>query len=185
MFFHSVNGRVLGLLAVAALSFPCSRLDAADASVRTKPAEVAIKYKSAGLADFRLADYGTELLKCSALAAMHTWIGDNIGQDAGSEIRRAIGEDYWLEISKEYLALATEADGKSDLSAEFSTQIKGLTVEWRRLNETHVTAGDWDGWYDLVDRCEAWRPKNTIRSFHGNGRKSVAAQGQAPKVVGG
>lgn len=185
MFFHLLNGRVFGLLAVSALIFHCSGLDAADASVSSKPAEVAIKYKSEGLTEFRLVDYEEELIECSALAAMHTWIGDNIGQDEGSEVRKVIGEEYWLEISREYLSLAREAGGNSDLPQEFRKKIKGLTVEWRRLTEMPVNSGEWAGWYGLVDRCEGWRAEKTGRSFYNKGRKSMAAQNSAPKVAVG
>lgn len=185
MFFHLLNGRVFGLLAFSALIFHCSALNAADASVSSNAAEVAIKYKSGGLTEFHLVDYEEELIECSALAAMHTWIGDNIGQDAGAEVRKVIGEDYWLEISREYLSLAREAGGSSDLSQEFRKKIKGLTTEWRRLTEMPVNTGEWAGWYGLVDRCESWRPEKTRRSFYNKGRESMAAQNSAPKVTVG
>ena len=185
MFFHLLNGRVFGFLVFSALVFHCSGLEAAGASKSAKPAEVAVKYKSEGLTEFHLVDYEEELIECSALAAMHTWIGDNIGQDAGSEVRKAIGEDYWLEISRAYLSLAREAGGSSDLSLEFRKKIKGLTIEWRRLTEVPVNAGEWAGWYALVDRCESWRADKARRPFYNKGREPMAAQNSAPNVAVG
>jgi len=184
MYFHSFTGRVSGLLIFAFLSLQCHGAGATGVSHSSKSAEVAIKYKSAGLAEFRLADYEGELVECSALAAIHMWIGDNIGQDAGSEVRRSISEDYWLDVSKDYLSLAKEASGREDLSQEFRKEVKGLTVEWRRLTETDAAASEWAGWYDLVDRCETWRPKKTRHSYYTRGRESVAGRPQTQAIVG-
>lgn len=189
MYFQLLCGRVPGLLVVVVLSAYCSRLDAASASASSMPsaspkdAEVAIKYKVQGLGKFRLADYAEELLECSALSAIHMWIGDNIGEDAGSEIRKAIDSDYWLEISKEYLSLAKEASGKADLSLEVRARIKGLATEWRRLNETSLGSGEWVGWYDLIDRCDTWRPEITTRSYYNRGRKPATDQNQISEVA--
>jgi hypothetical protein len=184
MYFRSFKGRVSGLLLFIFLSLQCHGAGATSVSASSKSAEVAIKYKSAGLAEFRLADYEGELVECSALAAIHMWIGDNIGQDAGSEVRRSISEDYWLEISKDYLSLAKEASGRDDLSAEFRKEVKGLTVEWRRLTESDTSASEWANWYDLVDRCETWRPKNARRSYYTRGRESIAGRPQTQAIVG-
>jgi len=184
MLFQLRHGRLPGLLSIAFLALHFSGLDAATAAASSIKNEVAVKYKSERTKEFRLADYQDELLDCSALAAMHMWIGDNIGQDAGSEVRRVLGEDYWLSISKEYMSLARQAAGKSNLSSAFRTHIRRLTDEWRRLTETQVSANEWSGWYDLVDRCETWRPEKPKRSFNVNGRKSIAAGNEGPKVAG-
>lgn len=183
MAFQSFTGRVLGFSAVFLLSFHAAALHAAGSSASSRHAEVAIKYKKANLAEFRLADFEGELLQCSALAALHTWIGDNIGTDEGSEVRKALNEDYWLDISREYYSLAREASGDADLSQEIRAEIKSLTGEWRRLTETEVGASDWNVWYDLVDRCDTWRPETTTRSYYNKGRETLAEQVRAPEVA--
>jgi hypothetical protein len=184
MFFQSFTGRALGLSMCAFLSAYCPGLNAAGSSSSAR-AEVGIKYKAADLPAFHLADFQEELLECSALAAIHMWIGDNIGTDPGSEVRKALDEDYWLEISKEYLSLAKQASGNADLSEEVSAEIKGLTVEWQRLTETNVSDTEWAGWYKLVDQCDTWRPEKTSRAYYSKGRDAIAAQGQAPNVAMG
>lgn len=188
MFFHVFTGRVLGFFACVVLPFYCPLLGAAGASTslkhaEAKNAEVAMKYKAEGLAEFRLANYQEELLECSALSAIHMWVGDNIGEDSGSEIRKTISEDYWLDISKDFLALAKEASGKEDLSQEVRVQIKGLAAEWRRLSEAEVSADEWVGWYDLIDRCDEWRPEKTARSYYSKGRETIADQNPGAKVA--
>ena len=184
MFFHSFTGRVLGLLSCCVvLSLHCERLLAADIAASPKYAEVATKYKAQGLTDFHLADYKDELLECSALAAVHTMIGDNIGEDEGSEARRALASDYWIEVSHDYLSLAEEASGAENLVQEVGIQIRGLFAEWRRLTETEVTADDWVGWYKLTDQCDTWRPAKPTHSYYSRGREPIAAENHATKVA--
>ena len=168
MCFRSFNGRAFGFSVCVVLSFFCSQLSAGSASSSQLP-EVEIEYKAKGLTEFHLADYKQELLQCSALAAIHMWIGDNIGPDSGAEVRRTIYEKYWLEISREYLSLAKKASGNPDLSQEIRTEIRNLTGEWRRLTETKVNAEDWAGWYELVGRCDSWRPEKATRAYFSNG----------------
>jgi len=168
MFFRASTSRAFGVSVCVVVCFCCSQLYAGTQS-SSRHSEVEIQYKAKGLTEFHLADYKDELLQCSALAAIHMWISDNIGADSGAEVRRAIYEDYWLEISNEYLSLAKKASGKPDLSQEVRTEIRNLTGEWRRLTETKVSAEDWRGWYDLVGRCDAWRPEKTARAYFSNG----------------
>ena len=183
MLFHSRGSRVFCLSAAFLISIYASQLAAAGAAGSSRRDEVAIKYKSAAVPGFNLAEYETELLQCSALAAIHTWIGDNIGSDEGSEVRKTLAEDYWLDVSREYFSLAKKASGDDDLSEEIRAEIKSLTGEWRRLTETEVAPADWDGWYDLVDRCDTWRPEKAARSWYNNGRDAVAGNTGASDVA--
>ncbi len=177
MFFQSFIGRALGLVICCAVLF------AANVSASSKHAEVAVKYKAEGLAEFQLAEYKDELLECSALAAVHTMIGDNIGEDAGSEARMTLASDYWIEVSHDYLSLAEEASGAENLVQEVGIQIRGLFAEWRRLTETQVTADDWGGWYELTDQCDTWRPAKPAHAYYSRGRKSTATENHASKVA--
>lgn len=184
MFFQLFTGRVLGLVSCCLfLSLACDRLCAADVSAAPKYAEVASKYKAEGLADFHLAEYKDELLECSALAAVHTLIGDNIGEDAGSEVRKTLGKDYWMEVSHDYLSLAEDASGAENLVHEVGIQIRGLFAQWRRLTETEVTADDWGGWYQLTDRCDTWRPAKPTRPYYTRGRAPTTGESLATKVA--
>jgi hypothetical protein len=184
MFFYSFTGRVLGFVSCCVvLSLDCGGLLAADDSASPKYAEVAIKYKAEGLAGFRLAEYKDELLECSALAAVHTLIGDNIGEDEGSEVRKTLDKDYWIEVSHDYLSLAQEASGTENLVPEVGIQIRGLFAQWRRLTETEVTAEDWVGWYELTDQCDTWRPAKPTHSYYSKGRESIANKNPTSKVA--
>ncbi|MSQ99152.1 MAG: hypothetical protein EXR85_07670 [Xanthomonadales bacterium] len=177
MYFQSFIGRALGL------GICCAVLFAANASASSKYAEVAVKYKAKGLAEFQLAEYKDELLECSALAAVHTMIGDNIGEDEGSEARIALASDYWIEVSHDYLSLAEEASGAKNLVQEVGIQIRGLFAEWRRLTETQVTADDWGGWYKLTDQCDTWRPAKPTHAYYTRGREPTASESPAAKVA--
>ena len=184
MFFHGFTGRVLGLVTCCVvLSLYCGHLLAADLSASSEPAEVAIKYKAEGLPEFQLVDYEFELLECSALAAVHSLIDDNIGDDSGSEVRTALTKNYWIDVSHDYLSLAQEAGGEADLYQEVGIQMRGLVAKWHRLTETEVSADDWTGWYELTDRCDTWRPAKPAHSYYGNGREPIANQGQPTKVA--
>ena len=174
MVFHSWLGRMVGLSAVLLFAFHTIEAAAAGVAGTSRRDEVGIKYKSAAVTEFQLSDYESELLQCSALAAIHTWIGDNIGTDAGSEVRKTLNEDYWLDVSREYFSLAKKAAGDEDLSEEIRAEIKSLTGEWRRLTETGVGPSEWAGWYDLIDRCDTWRPEKASRSYYDHDRHASA-----------
>jgi hypothetical protein len=184
MFFHFFTRRVLGIVSCCLfLSLTCDRLRAADGSAAPRYAEVGTQYKAQRVAEFHLAQYTDELLECSALAAVHTLIGDNIGEDAGSEVRKTLGNDYWIEVSHDYLALAEDASGAENLVQEVGIQIRGLFSQWRRLTETEVTADDWGGWYQLTDRCDTWRPAKPTRPYYNRGRAPIAGASPATKVA--
>jgi hypothetical protein len=184
VFFQLFTGRVLGLVSCCLfLSLACDCLCAADVSAAPKYAEVGIQYKAQRVVEFQLAQYTDELLECSALAAVHTLIGDNIGEDEGSEVRRTLGKDYWIEVSHGYMSLAEEATGSENLVQEVGIQMRGLFAEWRRLTETEVTADDWGRWYQLTDRCDTWRPEKPTRSYYTRGREPTASGSPASKVA--
>jgi len=177
MFFQPFIGRVHGLAVCCAVLF------ATTVSASPHAAEVAVKYKAKGAAEFQLADYKDELLECSALAAVHTMIGDNIGDDEGSEARMALTLDYWIDVSHEYLALAEEASGTENLVPEVGIQIRGLFAEWRRLTESPVNADEWGSWYKLTDQCDTWRPAKPAHAYYGRGRESIVSENHASKVA--
>jgi hypothetical protein len=184
MFFQLFTGRVLGLVSCCLfLSLGCDRLCAADVSAAPKYAEVGTRYKAQRVEEFQLAQYTDELLECSALAAVHTLISDNIGEDAGSEVRKTLGNDYWIEVSHDYLALAEDASGAENLVQEVGIQIRGLFAQWRRLTETEASADDWGGWYQLTDRCDTWRPAKPTRPYYTRGRAPTASESPAAKVA--
>jgi len=143
MFFHGFTGRVLGLVTCCVvLSLHCDRLLAADVSASPESAEVATKYKAERLAEFHLADYEFELLECSALAAVHSLIDDNLGEDEGREVRNALAKKYWIDVSHDYLSLAREASGEADLYQEVGIQMRGLVAKctaWRRPKSAPTT----------------------------------------------
>ena len=176
MEFISITGRVLGsALLTFALSF--SPIPVAAASGNS---EVSVENKRDDSPNFSLSDYEQDLLQCSALSAIHMWIEDSIGFDEGSEVRKAIGEDYWLKVSKEYLSLAEQASGGDDLSEEVGVEIRSLAAEWRRLTETEVSDSEWISWNNLIDNCESWRSDRTARSFN---RKDLEPVKEKPRVV--
>lgn len=183
MFNQGSVSRVLGVLALVSIMLNCPAVLAARDSSAPEYGEVAVEYKTAGLAEFNLADYEDELLQCSALSAIHMWLGDNIGDDSGSEVRRALDEDYWLEVSRSYLSLAEKASGGADLTREVGLEIKAVTAEWRRLTESGVSPEDWAGWYNLVDRCETWRPAQASRSYYTRGRELAANRKAGPALA--
>ncbi len=175
MFYQRISGRVLGLITISVLSFLGTWLNANPAFAASKQDEVAVEHKTQGLTDFRLADYQAELLQCSALSAIHMWIGDNLGDDEGAQVRKTLDEDYWLETSKDYIALAEQAAGNPDLTEQFGLEVRSLAAEWRHLTEDQVAVGDWQKWYELIDRCDSWRPNPPARSYFNNGRSSATA----------
>ena len=185
MFIQSRVSRVLGVLAIVAASVHCSSLLAAGKSTPAGQGEVSVEYKTDDPANFQLAEYEEELLECSALSAIHMWVGDNIGDDSGSEVRRALAEDYWLEVSRSYLSLAEKASGGADLTSEVGAEIKAVTAEWRRLTESDAGPEAWAEWYSLVDRCETWRPEQVSRSYYTRGRELAANSKSAPVLAAG
>ena len=138
--------------------------------------EVAPIYKANRVAELNLVSYEDELIDCSALAGIHSWIGDNL-DDAGAEVRKALNGKYWIDVSKAYLALAQQAAGVPDLSKEMGVRMRALAVEYRDLTESptdsQVEAANWDHWYDLIDRCDSWRPESPSQAFFNNGRSTA------------
>lgn len=133
-------------------------------------AEVAPVYKANRVAEFNLPAYEDELIDCSALAGIHSWIGDDLS-NSGAEVRKTLNNDYWMGVSKAYLALAKQASGDPDLSKEIGARMRVLAAEFRDLSESPVGAANWSGWYDLVDRCDSWRTDSPTRTFYTNGRE--------------
>jgi hypothetical protein len=181
MLFHKFNGRVLGLVFCGFLLLQGSQLEAGGKSGNS---EVSSKYKTAGVDNFRLADYQDELLQCTALATIQMWVGDDLGNDAGALVRQSISENYWLETGNAYLSLAKQANGNHDLSQEVRVQMKSLTAEWHRLTENEVSGEDWTAWNKLIDRCESWRSNRSAHSFYSQGRNSATGQNAAPVGAG-
>ncbi len=171
---HPISGR-LACAAVGCfiLSLAVEPLFDAGAWAAPKTGEVATKYKAGRSAGFRLEDYRDELIECSALAAIHTWMGDSIGDDEGHAVRQAIARDYWIEVSNAYLTLAESAASAPDLSREVGARMRTLAAEWRSLTESTGSA-DWTAWYNRVDRCDAWRPERPAHSFYSKGKPSPA-----------
>jgi len=184
MFFHSIAGRAFGLFTCCVvLSLCCDRELVAGVSKSSTSADVATKYKAQGSAEFRLTEHKDELLECSALAVVQTLIGDNLGDDAGSQVRDALARDYWIEVSHGYLALAEEASGDKDLIREVGIQIRGLVAEWQRLTETEVTDDDWGHWHKLSDLCDTWRPAKPEHAYFSKAKISVANQTPTTKMA--
>jgi len=185
MIYQGISGRVLGLVSLS-LAFGLGSLVATDPLfAASKKDEVAVEHKTRDLAEFQLADYQQELLQCSALSAIHMWIGDNLGDDEGAQVRKTLDEDYWLETSKEYLALANLAAGEADLTAEVGQEIRNLAAEWRHLNEAQAAPEEWQEWYALIDRCDSWRPDPPSRSYFNNGHQSAAAGAKPVDLASG
>lgn len=184
MLLHSGTGRAFGLASCfVILSFTTASALAGDASASPGSEQVAAQFKAERMPGFLLADYAGELVDCSALAAIHTWMGDAIGEDEGFAVRQAIASDYWIEVSNGYLSLAQQSSGAADLQPVVGARMRELAADWRHLTESATGAGDWAAWYDLIDRCDAWRPEKPKHSFNGNGRKAVDQQGGKPRVA--
>jgi hypothetical protein len=144
--------------------------------------EVSPKYKSRQVGNLHLGAYKDELVECSALAGIHTWLDDNLGDVSGAEVRRKLAGDYWVETSKAYLDLAEQASGTPDLSKEMGKQMRELAVQYRTLTETPEGTADWTGWYDLIDRCDSWRVEKPAQAFFNNGRNSAVQAKQTAEV---
>jgi len=186
MIFQAREGRVPGrksilvlLLGIGGLTTTVNALASPDS------AEVSVQYKveRSGLAD--LSSYEDELPECSALAGIHTWIGDNLGDDSGAEVRKSLNNDYWIKVSKGYLALAQQATGKPDLFPEVGVRMKALAAQYRDLTAAQAGASAWLDWYQLIDRCDSWRPNPPSHAFYNNGRQTKAIERQASEVAMG
>ena len=174
MIYQRISSRILGLITFTAVAFGSTLLHSGLTFAASKRAEVAVEHKQDDRADFQLAEYRTELLQCSALSAIHMWIGDNLAEE-GAQVRQQLDEEYWLKTSKDYLALANQASGEADLTEEVGAEIKILTAEWRHLTEEQNTADEWQEWLALTERCDSWRPDPPRRQYIENFRKSTAA----------
>ncbi len=182
MFLRIFNGRARArdryflILLAAGILFP-----AMCPAASTRSAEVASVYKAQHLDRLQLAVYQDELLECSALAAIHMWIGDNLGNDSGAEVRKKLNNDYWINVSKSYLSLAEQASGGSDLNPELGSQMKRMAAEYRDLTESQAEPEAWASWYDRIDRCDTWRPDRPAHAFYNNGRRPDVESGKSPK----
>lgn len=188
MFLQSLNGRIPGCIRYSlALLIAGTLTPALCSAASTRSAEVASAYKAEHVDGFQLASYQDELLECSALAAIHMWIGDNLGDDSGAEVRKKLNDDYWINVSKGYLALAEEADAKNDtevdLSQEVGVQMRALSAKFRELTESRAEPDRWASWYDRIDRCDTWRPDRPAHAFYNNGRKPIIEPEPSPKVI--
>lgn len=182
MIYQSISSRVLGLVTFTAVAFGCTLLHTGLAFAASKQAEVAVEHKQDGQVDFQLAEFRTELLQCSALSAIHMWIGDSLAEQ-GAQVRQQLDEEYWLKTSKDYLALANQASGESDLTEEVGAEIKLLTAEWRHLTEDQATVDEWQEWTALTERCDTWRSDPPKRSYLNSGGHSSAASTSSQKSV--
>lgn len=182
MFYQGVSGRFLGLFVIASLSVSGALLLIGTAYAGSSQAEVAVEHKQEDLANFQLAEFRTELLQCSALSAIHMWIGDDLGEE-GAQVRQQLDEEYWLNTSKDYLALASQASGGSDLTGAVGAEMKILTAEWRHLTEEQATADEWQDWYALTERCDSWRPDPPRRQYLNNTGHAAAADASPQKSV--
>jgi len=180
MFYQGVSGRFLGLFVITALSVSDTLLLIGTAFAGTSQAEVAIEHKQDGLTNFQLAEFRTELLQCSALSAVHMWIGDNLAEE-GAQVRQQLDEEYWLNTSKDYLALANQANGGTDLTEAVGAEIRILTADWRHLTEEQATANEWREWYELTERCDSWRVDPPRRQYLNNPGQSAAANLSSPQ----
>lgn len=178
MFSHPFTGRALGVAACFIfLSCTGEPALAAGAAASSGSTQVAVEYKAQKVPEFQLTDYQDELVECSALAAIHTWLGNPFEEAAGFEVRQALARDYWIEISNKYLSLARQASSEADVQKKVGARMRVLAAEWRRLTESHSVAPNWNGWYDLIDRCDSWRPVKPAYAFYSKGRKTADEQG--------
>jgi len=149
----------------------------------TNNSEVSPKYKARKVGNLQLSIYKDELIDCSALAGIHTWLDDNLGNAAGSEVRKKLNGDYWVDISTAYLDLAQQASGTADLSAEMGARMRVLAAQFRDLTEAPAGTANWAEWYDLIDSCDSWRVDKPAQAFFNNGRTATAQSSQAAEVA--
>lgn len=174
MFFQPEKGRNSGRY-LFCLTLLTAALLASASTAFAEPGttEVATKYKAQHVDQLDLAAYEDELLDCSALAGIHTWIGDNLGDNEGAEVRKVLAEDYWIELSKGYMVLAEQASGDDSISEELGVRMKELAAEFRDLTDSQAPTSSWSDWYDLIDRCDSWRPAKPTHAFYNHGRGGV------------
>lgn len=186
MFFQFINGRASGRAKYSPTKYSLifvivsSLIPAVCFAASSRSAEVAAVYKAEGITQLKIASYEDELLDCSALAAIHLWIGDNLGDDSGAEVRKKLNNDYWIDLSKGYLSLAQEASDEADLSQQLGVRMRALSAEFRELTESQAEPESWANWYDLIDRCDTWRPEKPTHAFYNNGRQSIVDSKQSP-----
>lgn len=181
MFLQFISGRVFGRSSTLLILLVAGTLTpATGAAASSRSAEVAAVYKAEGMVELQLAPFENELLDCSALAAIHMWIGDNLGDNSGAEVRKKLNNDYWIDLSKGYLSLAQEASGEADLSQQLGVRMRALSAEFRELTESQAEPESWANWYDLIDRCDTWRPEKPTHAFYNNGRQSIVDSKQSP-----
>ena len=154
----------------------------AVAFTSSSSSEVSLKYKARNVGDVRLGAYKDELIDCSALAGIHTWIGDNLNT-AGAEVRKALNGDYWIGVSNAYLSLAQQSANNPDVSKEVGARMRVLAAEYRELTEAPAGTANWNSWYDLIDRCDSWRTDKPSQAFFSNGRKSPVPVKQSSEVA--
>jgi len=171
-------GHILLLASLALATAP----SAVAAFPGSDNSEVSPKYKARQVGNLHLGAYKDELVECSAFAGIHTWLDDNLGDASGAEVRRKLSGDYWVDTSKAYLDLAEQASGTPDLSKEMGMQMRVLAAQYRTLTETPAGTADWSGWYDLIDRCDAWRPEKPAHAFFNNGRDAAVQAKQTAAV---
>jgi|GEM_PF-6847719 len=189
MFFQFINGRASGRAKYSPTKYSLifvivsSLIPAVCFAASSRSAEVAAVYKAEGMPELQLASFENELLDCSALAAIHMWIGDNLGDNSGAEVRKKLNNDYWIDLSKGYLSLAQEASDEADLSQQLGVRMRALSAEFRDLTESQAEPESWANWYDLIDRCDTWRPEKPAHAFYNNGRSSVVdVKQQSPGI---
>lgn len=155
----------------------------AEAFKSTSNSEVSPTYKARHVGDLHLGAYKDELIECSALAGIHTWIGDNLDDASGAEIRKKINGDYWINTSKAYLSLAEQTSGIPDLSQEMGARMRALAVQFRDLTESPAGTANWSNWYDLIDRCDSWRVEKPKQAFFSNDRNATQQAKRAGDVA--
>jgi hypothetical protein len=154
----------------------------AVAFTSSSSSEVSLKFKARNVGDVQLGAYKDELIDCSALAGIHTWIGDNLNT-AGAEVRKALNGDYWVSVSNAYLSLAQQAANNPEVSKEVGARMRVLAAEYRELTESPAGTTDWSGWYDLIDRCDSWRTDSPSQAFFTNGRESPVQVRQSTEIA--
>lgn len=169
-------------LLIATMLFTGVSNAAAGSFSSSRTYEVAPVYKANRVAELNLAAYKDELVDCSALAGIHTWIGDDLNT-AGAEVRQVLNNDYWVSISKAYLTLAQQASGTPDLSKEMGARMRVIAADYRDLTTTSASTANWSSWYDLIDRCDSWRPAKPARAFYNNKRPPPVKVKQSSEVA--
>ena len=154
----------------------------AVAFTSSSSSEVSLKFKARIVGDVQLGAYKDELIDCSALAGIHTWIGDSLNT-SGAEVRKALNSDYWVSVSNAYLSLAQQAANNPEVSKVVGARMRVLAAQYRELTESPADTTNWNSWYDLIDRCDSWRTEEPSRAFYSNGRKSPVQVNHSSEVA--